>query len=103
MHALPFQCSVFLITVKSESYLSYLYTVIRFDSISAKFGICTVGGLSGTLLKLKYTLIPLNVRILARDTVPISININVKTSYTRIPHRTNYRLFYCVIRRVRAV
>ncbi len=35
--------------------LAHLYTVIRFVSITAKFDICTVVGLNGTLvIKLKY-------------------------------------------------
>jgi hypothetical protein len=40
-------------------------TVIRFVSIIAKFGICTVLDLNGTLLKLKYALGAPDVRILA--------------------------------------
>jgi hypothetical protein len=34
----------------------YSYTVIHFVSYSAKFGICTVLGLNGTLAELKYAL-----------------------------------------------
>jgi hypothetical protein len=42
------------------------YTAICFVSISAKFDICTVVGLNGTVvIKLKYSLVHLNVRILA--------------------------------------
>jgi hypothetical protein len=39
------------------------YTVIRFVSISAKFGICAIVGLNWTLVKLKY----------AHSSVPMSI------------------------------
>jgi hypothetical protein len=50
---------------------TYSHTVIRFVSISAKFGICTVVGLNGTLVKLNAHLGHLNVRLLAKTSVLI--------------------------------
>ncbi len=45
------------------------YTVIRFVSMSAKFGICKVVGLKWPLLKLKYAIGHLHVRIVASKSV----------------------------------
>ncbi len=49
----------------------YYCTVIRFVSISAKFGICSVVGLSGALVEANTHLGHLNVRILASKSVPL--------------------------------
>ncbi len=52
--------------------LIVFYTVIRFDSTSAKLDICTVVGLNGTLVHLKIKCVQsrVNVNILASTSVP---------------------------------
>ncbi len=47
-----------------------LYTIIRFVSTSAKFSICTVMGLNGTLLEDKMRNSRVEVNILASTSVP---------------------------------
>jgi hypothetical protein len=48
-------------------------TVIRFVSMNAKFGICTVVGLNGTLVETKIRTLKCLVRILASTSVPFRL------------------------------
>ncbi len=54
----------------------YYHTVARFPLISAKFGICTVVGLNGTLVEAKICTMHIlvsEVRILASTSVPFRL------------------------------
>jgi hypothetical protein len=55
-----------------------LHTVIRFVSISAKFGICTIVGLNGTLVKAK-------IRTWDHLNVSISASTSVQFRPTMVP------------------
>ncbi len=52
-HSLSSSC--FYLQDKTLAYLiPTMYTVIRFVSVSAKIGLCTVVGLNGTIAELQY-------------------------------------------------
>jgi hypothetical protein len=72
--------SLHIYYIQQQSYLNLsclvllFCTVIRFVSISAKFGICNVVSLNGTLVEVKirtWELGHLNVHILASTSVPL--------------------------------
>ncbi len=58
-------------TITNSKVITVLYTVICFVSISDNFGIGTVGGLNGTLVKQKYALGALECAYFSFNKYPI--------------------------------
>ncbi len=91
-------CSMYFTIGNRTTHCSYLvpqllYTIIRFVSVSANFGTCTVVGLNGTLVEAKMSLSPLNVRILSNvQFTPTTVqmpNLGLVANWQTIPKNTS--------------